>query len=173
MDLNFYLTALNILVAFLGILFVISAFFEYRSLARLRNDFERFKADLKEEIYRVQKSQQRVISSYSVTDLERKIALLKSAVEEDPRTFNGFNALGYAYLEKGNRNMALDAFRNAVEFHPDKKEGYFDLSALYFDMDQHELAVDYLRRAIKADESSIQDIKEHPKLSVLSGRLGI
>lgn len=82
----------------------------------------RFQTELRQQLFRAQKAQQRIIASYGITDPERRIALLKSAIETDPDSFNGYNALGYAYLEQGDTHAAIAAFQEATIRHPDAKE---------------------------------------------------
>lgn len=168
---TFMLSALNILVAFLGILFVALGIFEYKTLSRLRRDFEKFKAEWRAELYSAQKAQQRVIASYGVKEVDRKISLLLSAISEDKKTFNVYNALGYAYIEKGDNDSALNAFTNAIRIHPERKEGYFDIARLYLRINRNELCEEYLRLAISADKTSWEDIENDPSLSMLSHKL--
>lgn len=161
---SFILSALNILIAFLGILFVALGIFEYKTLSKLRRDFEKFKGEWREELYRTQKAQQRVTASYGVKEADRKISLLLSALREDKYTFNGYNALGYAYIEKCDNDSALNAFRNAIQTHPGKKEGYFDMARLYLSMGKNELCKEYLHLAIGIDKTSLEDIENDPSL---------
>jgi hypothetical protein len=84
-DGNFLLAALNVLIAFLGILFVVLTIFEYKSLSRLREDFNRIKEQFRSEPFRTQKAMQRVIASYGMADADRRISILEEAVSIDPR----------------------------------------------------------------------------------------
>lgn len=60
----------------------------------------------------------RIIASYSLTSTKDKISLLESTLESCPQAFNGYNALGYAYLESGNTAKAIDADRHTTTQRP-------------------------------------------------------
>ena len=158
-DPNIFIGALNLLVAFLGVLFVILTIYEWRSLSKLRNEFGDIITKMKRELYQTQKAMQRVIASYGIQDVDKRITLLSEAVETDPTVFNGFNSLGYAYLEKNEIQKAIDAFRAAIETHPDDKAGYFDMAYACLKAGDEDLAVKYLVKAIKKDPSSAHDLK--------------
>jgi len=159
---NIILGELNILIAFIGILLIVLTIYEYRQLSRLREDFEGYKKEAQQEIYRTQKAIQRVIASYHIADVDKKIELLKSAIKLNPSVFNAYNALGYAYLEKKMIYKAIDAFKDAIHVHPDEKEGYFDLAYAYLKAGDRDLALYYLKRAIEIDPSSKEDLKDNP-----------
>lgn len=153
-----YLTVLNILVAFLGVLFVVFTMIEWWALRRLRKNFQDLENRIREENHASMRAAHRIISSYAVKDVDARISLLESALSEFPTAFNGYNSLGYAYLEKGDTAQAIDAFRRAVELFPHDKAGYCDLASAYLAAGQKELAVKYLRGAIRADPAAKQDI---------------
>jgi tetratricopeptide (TPR) repeat protein len=162
MDGNFIVAGLNVLIAFIGVLVVILAIIEYRRLVKIKEDLESTKKEFKEEIFKTQKASQRVMTSYSVGDIQQKIKLLLSAVEICPGVFNGYNALGYAYLEAGSTQRALDAFKEATIHRPADKEGYFDLARAHLNLGDQELAIKYLIQAIRVDPSSKDDIRDDP-----------
>ena len=174
MDCAVLLTALNVIIASIGVLFVALAVFEYTKLKGLRKSLHIFKDDWYRALAKLQKAQQRVIASYSVKDIDQRITLLQSAVAEDPKTFNGYNTLGYAYLEKGDRMAAADAFKEAINQHPEMKEGYCDLARCYLGMGKTKLCREYLDKAVKVDPTSKDDIEADEQLSVVwkTGRLG-
>jgi len=159
---NIILGELNILVAFLGILLILLTIYEYRQLSKLRADFENYKKEIQQEMYKTQKAIQRVIASYHIPDVDKKIELLKSAIKINPEVFNAYNALGYAYLEKNMVYKAIDAFKDAIHLHPDEKEGYFDLAYAYLRAGDKELSIQYLKRAVEIDPSSKEDLKDNP-----------
>jgi len=166
-----YLTLLNILVAFLGVAFAVVAYVEWRSLNRLRQSFEAMQAAMRAENYRAMKAAHRVISSYNVKDVDARISLLQSALQEYPAAFNGYNALGYAYLEKKQYAKSIDAFSRAVALHPKEKSGYCDLACAYLAAGEEDLAVQYLRQAIEVDASAAEDIKGDTRLAHLQDRI--
>lgn len=162
MDGNFLVAGLNVVITCIGVLFVVLAIIEYKRLTRLREDLETTKKALREEIFQTQKASQRIVASYSVGDTQQKLKLLESAVRISPGVFNGYNALGYAYLQVGSVQRALDAFKEATIHRPDDKEGYFDLARAHVGRNERDLAIKYLIQAIKVDSSSRNDIRDDP-----------
>lgn len=162
-----YLTILNILVALVGVLFVVFTLFEWRALRRIRKDFATLERRLRTENHAAMKAAHRVISSYAVKDVDARISLLESAASTCPAAFNVYNALGYAWLEKGERARACDAFRKAIEQHPDDKAGYCDLAYAYLAGQEEDLAVSYFRKAVEVDASAADDLRWDPRLAPL------
>lgn len=155
---TFLLISLSILVAFFGLLFTAISVYEYNRLAQLRRDFDAFQQRLRGDLHNLQKAMQRVIASYQENDLDTRIQLLNEAVAIDPSVFNGYNALGYAYLERGDVQAAIDAFREAVTQHPEDKAGYFDLATAYYQAQAPDLVRKYLERAMRVDGTAHDDI---------------
>ncbi|MBK1725747.1 tetratricopeptide repeat protein [Halorhodospira neutriphila] len=144
-------TILSVVVALFGVIVLAITVYEYTQLRALRDDFEQFKAQWRSELQDLQKALQRVIASYGSPDPETRIGLLKDAVEIYPQVFNGYNALGYAYLSKGELAQAADAFHEAIRLHPDQVEGYCDLARAYYRQNEQALAEKYLRKALDKD----------------------
>lgn len=166
-----YLTILNILVAFLGVLFVVFTLFEWQALRRIRKDFSTLERRLRAENHAAMKAAHRVISSYAVKDIDARIALLESAATSCPSAFNVYNALGYAWLEKGEQEHACDAFRKAIEQHPNDKAGYCDLAYAYLEAGKESLAITYFRKALNVDSTAKTDICNDPRLKNLIHRI--
>ena len=164
MDCSTALTILDIIIAIIGLMFILLAAFEYTRLAKLRREFHEFEDRLKRAQHQNQKALQRVIASYGISDVDSKIDLLKSAIATDPDVFNAYNALGYAYLEKGDTYGAIDCFKEAINHHPEAKEGYLDLARAYIKVKRLDLARTYLDKAIEADESAKQDIENDQEI---------
>lgn len=156
------LTALNILVAIFGVLIVVLTIYEYTKLAGLRRDFAQFREEWRAELFRSEKAMQRVIASYSVEDPDKKIELLENAVELDPTVFNGYNALGYAYLEKGEHPAAIDAFQKAIHQNPRSIEGYCDLARLFAQEGDNTRAKKYLTAGKKVDPEGLEGLRGDP-----------
>ena len=166
-----YLTTLNILVAFLGVAVAGFALFEWRKLRGLRKDMEDIEARLAHKLYQNLKAAHRVMASYGLQNPDERIALLEAAVANDPSAFNAYNALGYAYLDKGEGQKAVDAFSQAVAKHPDDKAGYCDLAYGSLRIGDSDLCLKYLRRALDVDASALNDIKGDPRFSALCAKL--
>lgn len=164
-----WLGVLNILVAIIGILFVVITIYEATQLKRIRDDVSKIKQDLKSELFKAQKAMQRVIASYSIQDRQARIALLQEAVEIDPQVFNGYNSLGWAYLADQQTLRAIDAFKEAIRQHPEDKAGYFDTAAAYLQNGDVDMCLMYLRQAINKDPSSIEDLPSNPLFKDLHG----
>lgn len=160
-----YLTELNIIIAFIGVLFVALTIYEFTSLRKLRNDFEQFRLDIAAEHYRHQQAAHRIIASYGMKDPTQRIALIKAALERDQSVFNGYNSLGYAYLELNEPLKAADAFKGAIQYHPEDKAGYCDLAYAYLVLGDRALCKDYLKRAIEIDATAIEDIRGDVRFS--------
>lgn len=155
----FWLGSSQIIVGALAVLVVVFAFFEYSKLKQLRKDFHAFRTELERQSYRSQRAIHRIIASYQVGNIDQKIALIKSAADSDPKAFNVYNALGYAYLEKNDVQGAISSFKDATVAHPESKEGWFDLAGAYLllDVPRNDLAREAIQTAIKKDASAYQD----------------
>lgn len=154
-------------IAAIGTLFVILAWVEYGKIRALRDEVRSMLDDIKEHQRKAQKAQQRIIASYGVKDHARKIALIRSAIESDPDTFNGYNALGYALLESGDKSGAIAAFMQATVRHPKAKEGWIDLAAAYRGTGDDAQAKRAVWKAIEVDDSAHSDIAEDDRLKDL------
>lgn len=161
------MSVIGVVVTITGVFIGGLTLFNYVKISDLRKVFNEFKEQTQKEIYKTQKAAHRIIASYHIADVNDRIELLKSATELDPKAFNGYNALGYAYLEKGELNKAADAFMNAVHNNPDQKEGYFDLATVYVKFGDMELCLRNLREAIKVDPSSRRDLEGNPAFTQL------
>jgi len=159
------LTTLNILIAFIGVLFVGITIYEYWKLRTIRKDFARFRKELADAQFRSQKASHRVFASYSAPDADLKISLLQSALEIDPTVFNAYNSLGYAWLEKNEVLRAIQAFNLAIEKHPHEKAGYFDLASVYLMEGSTGLCLENLEKAVVVDPTSRNDLKDNPQFA--------
>ena len=166
-----YLTILNIIIAVTGLLFVVLTLFEWNALRRIRKDFATLERRLRDENHAAMKAAHRVISSYTVKDVDARIALLESASTVCPSAFNVYNALGYAWLEKGEKAHAIDAFHKAIEQYPNDKAGYCDLAYAYLAGHEDDLAVRYFRKAVEVDASAAADIRLDARLTSLLPRI--
>lgn len=151
------LTTLSVTVALFGVIVLFLTVLEYTQLRRLRHEFRDFQERWRSELQATQKALQRVIASYQVSDPDQRIALLESALRVDPHVFNGHNALGYAYLDKGDTARAIDAFKEAVHKHPEQVEGYCDLARAYLKSDREDLARKYLNQALNVDATATRE----------------
>ena len=158
MIVNDTLVAFTLLVTIITVLVGLLAYWEFSQLKTLRQELKRFQSDLRQQLFRAQKAQQRIIASYGMTDSAQRIALLKSAIDADPDSFNGYNALGYAYLDQNDAQAAIAAFKEATVRHPDAKEGYFDLAEAYRRLGRIDLCKVALEQAIKRDPTAKDDL---------------
>lgn len=167
MTINDTLVAFTLLVTILAVLVGLLAYWEFGQIRTIRKELQRFQKELRQRQFRAQKAQQRIIASYSVSDSHRKIALLQSAIAADPDGFNGYNALGYAYLEQSDLHAALAAFKEATVRHPDAKEGYFDLAEVYRRLGRIDLCKAALAQAVKIDSTAQDDVQTDPRFQNL------
>lgn len=166
-DVSSWLTILNILIAFLGVFLVAFAFFEWRRLSAVLSSVKQLEERVQRRVYANLKATHRVLAAYTVTDPRKRIPLLESALEADPDAFNGWNSLGYAFLEINEIDKAIDAFSQAVFRHPDDKAGYCDLAYAHLVRENRDLALRYLRKAISVDPSARDDIQNDSRLAEL------
>lgn len=158
MTVNDTLVAFALVVAILTLAVALMAYWEFGKLRSLRQEMEHFQQEIRQRLFRAQKAQQRIIASYGVTDQRQKIALLQSAIDADPDSFNGYNALGYAYLAKNDLHAAIAAFKEATVRHPDAKEGHFDLAEAYRRLGRIDLCKAALEQAIQRDPTAKDDL---------------
>jgi tetratricopeptide (TPR) repeat protein len=161
------LTALNIIVAIFGLMFIGITIYEYWRLRAIRRDFQNLSQRLRDENIKAQKAMHRIVASYSIPDPHAKIELLESAAQIDPTAFNLYNTLGYAWLSLGENVRASNAFREATRLHPGDKAGYFDLAHAYLLMSEQALALDTLEQAVRIDPSSARDLKDNVQFQSL------
>lgn len=165
MDANLTISVLGVLIAVIGVAMAILAGWEFTQLRALRKEFDAFRAEWSKELWRREKASHRIIASYSVADPAQRAELILTALKAHPEAFNGWNALGYAYMEMGETHLAIDAFHDAIAHHPDALEGYMDLAAAYVAADQPDLCIKHLRAAIKIDPSAKSDIDADPRFT--------
>ncbi len=156
------LIILNLIIAVIGVCFVLFGLGEYLRLRKLREDIEHISKHIDERFYSMQKATHRVIASYNATSPEEKIALLKSAVEIYPEVFNGYNTLGYTFLEAGKIMEAINAFKDAIYAHPEDTAGYFDLAHALLKNGNMDLCLENLRKAIEIDPASKKELADNP-----------
>lgn len=167
MTVNDTLVAFTLLITIITLLVAVLAYWEFSQLRILRKDLQQFQAELRQRAYQTQKAQQRIIASYGLADPRQKISLLQSAIAADPDSFNGYNALGYAYLGLDDPQAAIAAFKEATIRHPDAKEGYFDLAAAYLTLKRVDLCKVALEQAIQHDPTAQADLLADPRFSKL------
>ncbi len=143
------LTFLNVIIAAIGVTFIVFTLFEYWKLKQIRDKMDEIKADLEKQNYLAQKALHRVIASYSTDDNEKKLSLLQSAEHIYPKAFNLYNAIGYVYLEKGEIDRAIEAFHEAIKLHPEDEAGYCDLAYAYHKKGNADLSNEYIQKAKK------------------------
>jgi len=158
MTVNDTLVAFALIVAIVTLLVALLAYWEFGRIRELREELEAFQTDLRQRFFRSQKAQQRIIASYGVADPAQKIALLQSAIDADPDSFNAYNALGYAHLAQRDAHSAAAAFKEATIRHPDAKEGYFDLAEAYRQLGRIDLCKAALEQACKRDPTAKDDL---------------
>ena len=148
---NTTISLLNVIVALVGVLFLILAYVEYTKLKGLEDKIEKLFNKAKEEMELMQKAIHKVIASYSVKDPDAKIGLLKEAESIYPQAYNLYNSMGYAYIDKKDYQKAIECFHKAIRYRPDDPAGYSDLAYAYHLMGNKELSEEYKQKALELD----------------------
>lgn len=168
MSINDTLALANVTITAIGVCFVILAFVEYNKVKKLKKELETLKNELNRENSLIQNATQKIIASYAVSDIDQKISLLELAVSIYPKIYNGYNSLGYAFLDKGEKFKAINAFKQAIDNNHEDKAGYFDIAHAYLQLGETDLCIEYLEQAVEVDKSSIDDIKDDVLLVPMS-----
>lgn len=169
---SYLVTVQGVIVSILSLILAGLAGFEYWKLRQIRQDFFKQKEVLEAEITTRERASHRVMASYQMQNPADRVGLLISAITINPKAFNAYNTLGYAYMDLNDLPKAIDAFRSAVELHPSMKEGYCDLAYAYFRSGNRELCLKYLRLAIRADQSAEEDIRSDVRFASVLEDLG-
>lgn len=169
--LNIVVAVLGVLVAALGVAFVFMAWFEWRKLRQIQKQIAAVKAELQRAAGQSVRAAHRVIASYGLRDPDGRISLLQSALAIDPAAFDAWNGIGYAYLEKGETDKAIGAFRQAIKAAQDDKAGYCDMAYAQLLAGKEEDALKYCRQAMERDKSAREDILADQRFAALHSRL--
>jgi tetratricopeptide (TPR) repeat protein len=103
------------------------------------------------DVVRQQEALQKVLASYTAPTVAQRIALLEQAVQRDPRVYNGWTALGYAYLEASRIEEASHAFLEAARQFPADVATAADLVYFYTTQQEWTAALGWLRDALRRD----------------------
>lgn len=171
MEASHYFAVLSILVTVLGILFACLAAWEWYALRRLRQDLPNLNAQFQREIDAAIRGAHMVISSYNLTDIDARIALLENAVRMYPNAYNAYNTLGYALLDKGEHARAVHAFTRAIALRPQDKAGYCDLAFAFIRGGNTDGALLTLRQAVSIDASASADIKADARFESIASQI--
>lgn len=82
-------------------------------------------------------------------DYDDAIKYLKTALQLDPNSFQGFYNLGIAFEKKGELNAAIDCYRKVIEINPNFVEAFIRLGNARRSQGGFDEAVDYYRKAIQ------------------------
>ena len=84
-------------------------------------------------------------------DYARAIDLFKRGVEADPKTKNGWNELGIAYLDAWQDDLALDAFQKQIEVAPYHQYAFENIGRIYLRERKYEEAIKWSNKQIDID----------------------
>lgn len=126
---------------------------------KVKERMQEFEQQLKKRLWAQQEAMQKVIAAYQLKDdPDRKIALLRQAIEVDPTVYNAYIALGYVYwYEKKDLIAAEECFRKDLELHPDNYQAACDLAALYAEQKEWVAALSWMKKAIEIQPKTAQD----------------
>ena len=147
MTASMIIVILSLLVTCIGVFFLIFAYFEYSRLKELQQDIKKQVSLIDEKNFLIQQVSHKIIASYNAKDIDMKISLLKEAEHIYPDAYNLYNALGYAFMEKGQIDVAIDYFYKAIGKHPEDIAGYCDLAFAYHKSGKKELEREYIQKA--------------------------
>lgn len=169
--LNYLLTVVASAGALAGIAFALYGWFQSRLLPELvakevASQTRAWKEEQSKRTYLQQQAIQKVIASYHVTDVNKKIDLLQEAVQVDPDVFNGWISLGYAYMEKGDPEKAEEMFDNEFTRH-NSYQAACDIAHIYVWREEYQAALRWLQEAIAMDEKAKKGIAIDPRFGVL------
>lgn len=162
-DFSNTIAILGVTVTAVATLFAILAYTEWRYLKKFRQELESELKKSKDEIVKNFNATHKVIASYAVQDVDARISLLKSALDISPKVYNGYNTLGYAYIEKEQYDEAIEAFTKACVYFPDDPAGYCDLAYAYLRYQNKEACKSNLQKAISIDRKQEEVIKSDPR----------
>ncbi len=132
----------------------------------IARQFEEWTKEQRKKAYQQQQAIQKVMASYQVKDLERRLALLQQAVEADPDVYNGYVAIGYAYLEKGDLETAEQMFETEYEKH-DSYQAACDIAYVYILRGEKRAAVRWLQKAVTLNSEARAGIREDARFGCL------
>jgi tetratricopeptide (TPR) repeat protein len=126
----------------------VAEFNDYRSfLKNLQNDVNRYVQTSSAEDDLIKRGDEAEGNgNYSLA-----IALLKSAVEADPKSKQGWNDLGLAYLDSMQDDLAVSAFQKQIEINPRHQHAYNNLGNVYRRQRKYEDAIGCYRKQIEID----------------------
>ena len=83
-------------------------------------------------------------------DYEGTLSKLNKAVEVDPRFYEAYLLMGEVYVEKKQRNKAIEAFKKTISISPDCFPPiYLNLGNLEFNLGKYQDAKKYLNQYLK------------------------
>ena len=124
---------------------------------RLKEKMDEFELNLEDKLIYLQEINQKMQACYSLIEqkeFDKAIDLLKVIENINPRTFNLYNTLGYAYLEKLQYNCAKEAFETALKIRPNDLASYNDLYNFYNHIGDVNKAKKYKDLALKLENKS-------------------
>ncbi len=148
---NATISLLSAIAAFVGVLFLIFAYVEYKKLKGLEDKIEEWFNKTKKDMELTQKATHKIIASYFVEDPNLKIKLLKEAEKIYPQAYNLYNSMGYAYIDKKDYQKAIECFHKAIQYRPKDPAGYSDLAYAYHLIGNKELSEEYKQKALELD----------------------
>ncbi|MBI2954283.1 MAG: tetratricopeptide repeat protein [Chloroflexi bacterium] len=172
--------AAGFLATIVGIIFAVLAFVAWNELRNFDRRIKKETERLEDSVASMSKASQKLTAGYEqaiAKHFDEAIKLYHEAERIYPRLYNVNNALGWAYLEKGQVDAAIEAFRSAQKTRPNDIESYSDLAYAYMKKGDLQAALKAISDTLKRDASqteyfktSIYDpLKEDPTFRQLVG----
>lgn len=162
-DLSNTIAILGVTVTVVATLFACLAFIEWQYLKKFRKELKEELQKAKDDMAKNFNATHKVIASYAVQDIDSRISLLKAALDISPKVYNGYNTLGFAYIEKKQYDAAIEAFTKACVYFPEDPAGYCDLAFAYKMNGNEKACKSNLQKAIRLDEKQEEIIKSDPR----------
>ncbi len=93
--------------------------------------------------------QARKLTNTDPETLNRKVALLEKAIENDPEFTSAYQNLGLSYHQSKNYPKAIEIYQAAIDLKPDFYQVHYNMGTVYQDMREWGLAAQSYRRAVE------------------------
>lgn len=130
---------------------------------KVKEKLSEFSQEIQDMFNKSEEASQKLNAAYRLQaegKLDAAIDLYKKAIEISPRIFNGYTALGYAYLQKNAYADALIMFNKAAELFSDRIESFNDLARVHAILKNKNGCIDNIKKMASLDKSSIKYLKD-------------
>ncbi len=101
---------------------------------------------------------------------ESQLELLRLETYKHPDEINTWYNLGALYYEKGETDLAIEAWQEVIKRNPENADAYHEMGVAFGSLGQYDEAYDLFKKAISCNPDHIQ---AHYNLGVISDVLGM